>query len=116
MGCQALVHLLDAFLRLSCLLRQCPATQESTTRPPDGKSLCCGEAHGGFGTLLGGMPLAAYLMEHGSKAQDKIQAKGMCTLLRQGYRLLAPCQPLRRIAQEPQRPGSIDVANHPRVL
>ena len=55
-------------------------------------------------------------MEHGSTAQGKTQAKGVRTLLRQGHRLVAPRQPLVRIAQEPQRPGGIAVANHTSVL
>ena len=55
-------------------------------------------------------------MEHGSKAQDKTQAKGVRTLLRQGHRCVDPRQPLVRIAQVPQRPGGKAVANHARVL
>ena len=73
-GYQALVHLLDPFLRLS-LMCQCPATSDSTTCPPDGKSLFRGKADGGFSGLLGSMHLAAELM----KCQQHIkatQAKG----------------------------------------
>src|SRR6266478_7792786 len=101
MGYQALVHLLDAFLRLS-LLRQRPATQESTTRPPDGKSLFRGKADGGFCTILGNTHLAAELMETGSGNQGKTQAEGVRDLLRQRQRFMASHQPLVRIAQIPQ--------------
>ena len=55
-------------------------------------------------------------MEHGSKAQGKTQAKGVRTLLRQGHRLVAPRQPLVRIAKIPQRPGGIAAANHASVV
>ena len=48
--------------------------------------------------------LTAELMEHRRTAQGKTEAKGVCTLLRQGHRLLAPRQPLVRIAQDPTAP------------
>src|SRR4029453_2420985 len=115
MGSQALMHLLDPFLSLS-LLRQCPAAQYSTERHPERKSLFHGETDRGFGTLLGSTPLAAELMEHGSKGQDKTQAKGVRTLLRQRHRLLALRQPLLRIPQIPQRPSSKDVTYHTSVF
>src|SRR6266705_2720132 len=115
MGYQALVHLLDPFLGLS-LVRQRPATQESTTRPPERKPLIRGDADGGFRVLLGGMPLTAQLMEPGSKAQGEAQAKRVGTLLRQGHCLVVPCQPLVRIAQIPQRPGSQAMAHHASIL
>ena len=102
-------------LRLS-LVRQRPAAQDRTVRHPVRKSLFRGEADGGFGTLLGRTPLTAELMEHGSPAQGKTQAKGACTLLRQGHCLLAPRQPLVRRAQVPQHPSSIAAANHASVL
>ena len=44
--------------------------------------------------------------------QGAAEAKRMCALLCQRHRLLAPRQPLVRIAQHPQRPGSKAVANH----
>src|SRR5215831_5814504 len=115
MGSQALVDLLGPFLRLS-LLRQCPASHHSTNRPPARKSLFRGEADGGFCALLGSTHLAAELMEHGSKAQSKTQAKEVRILLRQRYRLLAPSQPLVRIPQRPQRPRGKDVTHHTSVF
>ena len=55
-------------------------------------------------------------MEHSSPVQGKTQAKGVCTLLRQRHRLLAPRQPLFRIAQVPQCPGGMDVAHDTSVV
>jgi hypothetical protein len=114
-GCQALGYLLDPFLNLS-LVCQRPAVQNSTVRHPAQKSLFHGEAHGGFGTLLSDTPLATALMEHGSPAQGKTEAKRVCALLSQGHRLIVPRQPLVRIAQGPQRPGGIAAAKHPGIL
>src|SRR5215471_5430536 len=114
-GCQALGDLLDACLRLS-LMRERPAMQESTTRPPERKPLRRGDADGGFRVLLGGLHLATELMEHGSKAQGETQGKRVSTLLRQGHCFVVPCQPLVRIAQIPQRPGVMTRADHPSVL
>src|SRR6516165_4394393 len=108
-------NLLDPFLRLS-LLCQCPAPQKRTDRHLVRKSLLHVKADGGCGTFLGRTHLTAELMEQGSPAQDKTQAKGVCTLLRQRQRFVASHQPLVRRAQVPQRPGSVDVAKHPRVL
>src|SRR5262249_32395535 len=115
MGCQALVDLLDACLCLA-LMRERPAMQESTTRPPERKTLRRGDADGGFRVLLGGMHLTTELMEHGSKAQGETQGKRIRTLLRQGHCLVVPCQPLVRIAQQPQRQGVMTRADHPSVL
>src|SRR5215510_955400 len=98
-GAQALVHLLDPFLRLS-LLCQRPAVQNSTVRRPERKSLFRSEMHGGCGTLQCDPPLATALMKHGSPAQGKTEAKRVCALLCQGHRLLVPRQPLVRIAQK----------------
>src|SRR5215510_16554241 len=67
-GCQALLDLRDAFLRLS-LLHQCPAPQDSTDRYPGRESLCLGEADGGFGVLLACLPLTAHLMQGRCHAQ-----------------------------------------------
>src|SRR5438445_65876 len=114
-GSQALLDLLDPFPGLS-LLCQCPAAQNSTHRPPVRKSLVRGKADGGFCTILGETYLAAELMDHGSNAQGKTEAKGVCNLLRQGQRLIVPCQPLVRIAKVPQRPGGMAAAHHTRVL
>src|SRR5215475_10525052 len=61
-GYQALSNLLDPFLCLS-LVRSYPTAQKRTERYPERKSLLCGEAHGGFGTLLSNPPFAAVLME-----------------------------------------------------
>ena len=72
-GCQALMHLLDACLRLS-LMRERPAAQYSTKRDPVWKSLLRGEPNGGFGTFLGNTHLTAELMDHGSKAQGIMEA------------------------------------------
>src|SRR5215470_7146855 len=108
---QALVELLDALLRLS-LLCQCPATQNSTVCHPERKSLFRRHRQGGFSTLLGQTHLTAALMEYSSHAQDKTQAVGVRMLLRQRHRLLAPRQPLLRIAQGPQRPGGKAMAHH----
>src|SRR5262245_12260734 len=115
MGSQALMELLDTFFDLS-LMRKGPATQDSTLRPPVRKSLGRGKADRCFDTLLGATYPTTEGMEYGSEKQGKTQAKGMCTLLRQRHRLLAPCQPLVRISQRPERPSGKDVANHPRVL
>src|SRR5262249_8295352 len=104
MGSQALRDLLAPFLPLS-LVRQRPVAEHSTARPPERKPLFRGEDDGRFSTFLGATHLAAELMEHGSKAQGISQAKGVGNLLREGDRLLAPRQPLIRIAQYPQRPG-----------
>src|SRR5215475_1166464 len=108
----ALVHLLDAFLCLP-LLHQRPATEERAPCHPYRKSLFLRESNHSFGVPLSVTPLAAELMECGSKAQNKTQAIGVCALLRQRHRLVALCQPLLRIAKIPQHPGGVDVANHP---
>src|SRR5262249_36370269 len=115
-GCQALVYLLNPFLRLSCLLRQRPATEDRTDRPPERESLFLGEVDSGFSRLLGSTHLTAKLMENGSKAQGKTQAKGVCTLLCQGDRLIVPHFPLVRIAQEPQHPSIQAMTNYTSVL
>src|SRR5215475_2859270 len=104
MGLQALRDLLVPFLHLS-LVRQRPAAEHSTARPPERKPLFRGEEDGRFSTFLGATHLAAELMEHGRKDQSITQAKRVGNLLREGDRLLAPRQPLLRIAQYPQRPG-----------
>src|SRR5713101_6849887 len=114
-GHQALLDLLAPLPSLS-LLRQRPAAQDRTTCTPVWESLFGGEDNGGFGALLGGTPFPAELMEHRRKAQGKTQTKGVRNLLRQGHRLLALRQPLVRIAQVPQRPGTNAMANHARVL
>src|SRR5215470_1467783 len=115
MGSQALLDLRDAFLRLS-LLCQCPAVQYSTQCHPMRKSLLCGETDGAFGILLRGRHLAAELMEQGSNTQGITQVKGVCHLLCQGQRLLAPHQPLLRIAQTPQRRGSQNMTHYTSVV
>ena len=115
MGSQALVDLLDPFLRLS-LVRQCPAVQERTDRHQERKTLFRGKANGGFGVLLGCLHLLTQLMEHSRPAQGMTQAKGVCHLLRQDDRLIVPHLPLVRIAQRPQRPCSITTARHTRIL
>src|SRR5215510_13088716 len=109
------MDLRQPFLRL-CLMCQCPAAQSSTVCDPERKSLFRGKADGGFSTFLGATHLTTELMDHSSTAQDPPQAKGVCNLLREGHRLLALRQPLVRIAQTPQRPGSKAMANHPSVL
>ena len=114
-GQQALAELLDSLPGLS-MVRQRPAAQDRTDRPPVRKSLFRGEGNGGFGALLGGTSLAAELMDHGRIAQGKTQAKGVCNLVRQGHRLLATRQPLVRRAQVPQRPSGMDAAHHTSVL
>src|SRR5215471_2786487 len=55
-------------------------------------------------------------MAEGSDTQGVIQAEGVCTLLRQGYRLVVPCQPLVRIPQRPERVSGVATANYTRVL
>src|SRR6266481_4296174 len=112
MGSQALVHLLDPFLRLSLLLHQRPATEDRTERPPVRKALFCGEADGGFGTLLGGTSLAAELIEPGSHAQGKTEAKGVRNLLCQSQHFVHLYSPLGWIPQKPQRQRGINVASH----
>src|SRR5262245_45076475 len=114
-GSQALVYLLYPFLRVP-LMCQCPATDGRTKRHQVGKSLSCCKSDRSVGTLLGSLRLQAQLMEHGSPAQDKPQAKGVGTLLRQGQCLLAPREPLVRIAQVPQRTGAIAMANDTSVV
>src|SRR5262245_48070859 len=111
MGSQALGDLLDPFLRPS-LIRERPAAQESTTRPPVWQPLIRSDADGGFRALLGGMPLTAQLVEHRRKTPGKTQTKRVRNLLCQGHRLLALRQPLVRIAQVPQRPGSNAMTCH----
>ena len=110
------MYLLNPFLRLSCLLRQRPATEDRTERPPERKSLFPSKTDGGFGVLLGGTSLPAHLMEEGSLVQGKTEGVGVRNLLRQGHRLLALRQPLIRIAQVPQCQGSLAVANHTSIL
>ena len=101
-GYQALVHLLDTFLRLS-LLCQHPTVLERSDHHHVRKALFRAKTDGGFGTFLDSTHLAAVLMECRRNAQGITQAMGVCTLLRQGQRLLAPRQPLVRIAQVPQQ-------------
>src|SRR5262249_37529094 len=112
---QALLDLLDPCLRLS-LLCQRPATQDRTPHPPGRKALVRGEAHGGFGALLGGIPLATEVMDDGSTAQGMPEAIGVRQLLRQRHRLLALRQPLGRRAQTPQCLGGKAMANHASVF
>src|SRR5262245_60119465 len=114
-GSRALRDLLDAFLRLS-LVCQRPAVQDSTECHLVGKTLFLRKADEGFGTLLGGTLLAAELMEHGSSLQGIPQTIGVDNVLRQGHRLLVPCQSLVRIAKMPQRQGGMAAAHHARVL
>src|SRR5262249_38277798 len=80
------------------------------------KSLFLCEADGGFGAFLGTTRLATELMEHSRTTQGKTQAEGVCTLLRQRHRLLAPRQPLRRTPQRPQCPSATAVAHHTHIL
>src|SRR6266700_7052339 len=115
MGSQALVHLLDPFLRLS-LVRECPATHDRTDCHPIRETLFLRQAHRGFGAFLVPTRLATELMAYRRTTHGKVQAKRVRTLLRQGHRLLAPRQPLVRIAQVPQRPRSVAVTHHPRVV
>src|SRR5262245_43464005 len=98
MGSQALLHLPDPFLDLS-LVDQCPATQETTDRHPERKSLFFGEENDGFGALLDGTYLATELMQCRHPTAGDTQAKGMRQLLREGQSLVAPCERLVRIAQ-----------------
>src|SRR5215831_1378529 len=112
---QALVELLNPFLCLS-LVRQRPAVQDSTVRPPVRKSLVCGEVESGCSMSLDGMPLAAEMMAYSSFAQGETQAQRMGDLLRQGHCCLAPCQCLVRIAKIPQRPGVTAATRHTHVL
>src|SRR5215510_10923503 len=97
-----MVHLLDFLSDLS-LLCQYPAAQQRTDCYPERKILLLRDAVGGFRMLLHSRHLAAELMEHGGKGQDKTPAKGVRTLLRQRHRRVAPRQPLLRIATYPQR-------------
>src|SRR6516165_5817032 len=55
-------------------------------------------------------------MAEGSDTQGAIQAEGVRTLLRQGYRLVVPCQPLVRIPKRPERPSGVATANYTRLL
>ena len=115
-GSQALVDLLDPFLRLS-LVCQRPAAQDSTTRPPVRKSLFRGEADGGFGALLGGTaPRGGTDGTWQQQLKAKPRLKGCALCCARVTASLAPRQPLVRIAQIPQRPGVKAVANHPSVL
>src|SRR5262245_13603335 len=100
-GTQALLDLHDAFVRLS-LLRQCPATQESTDRHPEPESLFLREADRGFSAFLGSPHLTAECMENASPDEGRTEAVGVCQVLRQGQRLVIPRQPLLRIAQQPE--------------
>src|SRR3989442_11505897 len=85
-------------------------------RPPILKSLFLGETDSGFSTLLGRTHLTAELMKHGSKAQAITKTIGVYNVLRQGHRLIVPCQSLVRIAKGPQRRGSKVMARHASVL
>src|SRR5215831_6262909 len=119
-SCGTIVHhalgdLLDAFLRLS-LVCQRPATQDSTTRFPDGKSLFLSEADGGFDAFLGCLSLPTVLMEHGSNSQDITQAIGVRHLLCQRQRFAYLCLFLVRIPKIPQRPRVHGTANHLSVV
>src|SRR5712691_4508201 len=115
MGYQALVHLLDPFLRLS-LLCQRPATQDRTERQQERKSLFLREDNHSFGVLLGATLLAAELMEYSRTTQSKSQAKGVSTLLCQGQCVVDLRQPLVGMTQIPQRPSSQAMTNHPSIL
>src|SRR5712691_9658349 len=114
-GSHALVDLLNPFLRLS-LLREGPATQDRTHRPPVRKSLFLGETESGFTTFLGATPLTTELIEHRRTTQGIAEAKGMRHVLRQGHRLIGPCESLVRIAKPPQRQRGMATAHHARVL
>src|SRR5262249_23681251 len=98
------------------LVGQRPAVHDSTVRPPVRKSLVRGQLESGCSMRLGGMPLAAELMEYGSFAQSETQAQRVCDLVRQGHGSLAPCLPLVRIAKIPQRPGGTAETYHANVL
>src|SRR5947208_2885373 len=90
--------------------------QDSTHRHPVRKSLIRGKADGGFGVLLGSTHLTTKLIEPRRKTQGIAEAKGMRRVLRQGHRLIVPCQPLVRIAKRPQRMGGMAAAHHACVL
>src|SRR5262249_38840360 len=85
-------------------------------RYPVWKSLFHGKSNGVFGVFLGAMRLAKEQMEHRSRIQGTPQAIGVCNLLRQNYRFLAPRQRLVRITQVPQHTSSKAMAHHPSVL
>src|SRR5262247_2530309 len=97
-------------------MREGPAAQDSTLRRPVRESLCHGKADHSFSTLLDGMHLPAELMDDGSMTQGITQTEGVCTLLRHGYCLVVPHQPLLRIAKNAQRTRSYALAHHPSVL
>src|SRR5215471_7985191 len=80
------------------------------------KSLFLGEADGGFGTLSRNTHLATELVEYDSTNQGKSQAKRVCTLLCQRYRLVVPPLPLGRIAPVPEHPSGTAVAHDGNVL
>src|SRR5215467_2091437 len=115
MGSQALVHLLDPFLRLS-LVRECPATYDRTDCHPIRKTLFLRKAHRGFGAFLGPTRLATELMAYRRTTQGKVQAIRVCHLLCPGQCLVVACPRLVRRAQQPQHPSIIAAARHPSVL
>src|SRR6516165_8077573 len=80
-GYQALVHLLDPCLRLP-LVHERPAAYNSTFRRQVRKTLFLRKADEGFVILLGSTPLAAELMDHGSKVQGITQTIGVYNVLR----------------------------------
>src|SRR5262249_11940252 len=67
-------------------------------------------------TFLGETHLATKRIGYSRKTQNESQAKGVRTLLRQGYCLIVLHLPLVRIAQVPERPSSMATAYHAIVL
>jgi hypothetical protein len=80
---------LDAFLRLS-LVRQRPATQQSTTRFPDWKFLFRGKAHGDFSAFLGAIYFAMELMDMAALPKVELRLWGYATCC---ARVTAACFP-----------------------
>jgi len=81
------VHLRDAGLPLP-LRRQRPAPQALIEGQHLYKPVLARHRHGSLGLRLGGLPLAAQLMEPGCAFQGGGEGKRMCQLLRQPQGLL----------------------------
>jgi hypothetical protein len=85
-------------------------------RQPFHKSVLARHGHGGLGLRLGGLPLAAKLMQPGPPVQSADEGVRMRQLLGQPQCLLLLVQGLVRIAPHTEGPCRITLAARPWVV
>src|SRR5215831_3409205 len=113
-GSHTLTYLLDALIFPS-LYSEDPALKHRPHRPQQRKLLLVSEGHAGFGLPGHGLELLPALRDRSGPDQRKRQAKGVLALVRQVECGADMLQRLLRITSQPQNPGSINEARHPRI-